>query len=89
MNKKTSLVLASLTAALVAVGCATGPSVAELNALTDQIVKAIRDKGGVAWHLLGKNEGHGFAKKENVDYQFWSTLMFWKQNYCKTSIKMS
>jgi dipeptidyl aminopeptidase/acylaminoacyl peptidase len=46
----------------------------------DQIVKAIRDKGGVAWHLLGKNEGHGFAKKENVDYQFWSTLMFWKQN---------
>ena len=46
----------------------------------DQIVKAIRDKGGVAWHLLGKNEGHGFAKKENVDYQFWATLMFWKQN---------
>ncbi len=46
----------------------------------DQIVKAIRDKGGVAWHLLGKNEGHGFAKKENVDYQFWATLLFWKQN---------
>ena len=46
----------------------------------DQIVKAIRDKGGVAWHLLGKNEGHGFAKKENVDYQFWASLMFWKQN---------
>lgn len=46
----------------------------------DQIVKAIRDKGGVAWHLLGKNEGHGFAKKENVDYQFWAALMFWKQN---------
>ena len=46
----------------------------------DQIVKAIRDKGGLAWHLLGKNEGHGFAKKENVDYQFWATLMFWKQN---------
>ncbi|MFY8081784.1 MAG: sulfur oxidation c-type cytochrome SoxX, partial [Limnohabitans sp.] len=48
MNKKTSLVLASLTAALVAVGCATGPSVAELNALTDQIVKAsFRDHNGV------------------------------------------
>jgi dipeptidyl aminopeptidase/acylaminoacyl peptidase len=46
----------------------------------DQIVKAIRDRGGVAWHLLGKNEGHGFAKKENVDYQFWASLMFWKQN---------
>jgi dipeptidyl aminopeptidase/acylaminoacyl peptidase len=46
----------------------------------DQIVKAVRDRGGVAWHLLGKNEGHGFAKKENQDYQFWTTLMFWKQN---------
>ena len=46
----------------------------------DQIIKAIRDNGGVAWHLLGKNEGHGFAKKENVDYQFWATLLFWKQN---------
>lgn len=46
----------------------------------NQIVKAIRAKGGTAWHLLGNNEGHGFAKKENVDYQFWTTLMFWKQN---------
>ena len=46
----------------------------------DQIVKAIREKGGTAWHLLGKNEGHGFAKKENIDYNFWTTLMFWKQN---------
>ena len=34
----------------------------------DQIVKAIRAKGGTAWHLLGQNEGHGFAKKENADY---------------------
>ena len=28
----------------------------------DQIVKAIRDRGGVAWHLLGKNEWQGYAK---------------------------
>ncbi|RJF93413.1 prolyl oligopeptidase family serine peptidase [Sphingomonas cavernae] len=45
----------------------------------DQIVKAVRAKGGTAWHLLGQNEGHGFAKKENADYQFWSGLMFWQQ----------
>ncbi len=45
----------------------------------DQLVAAIRAKGGTAWHLLGKNEGHGFAKKENIDYQFWSTLMFWEK----------
>jgi dipeptidyl aminopeptidase/acylaminoacyl peptidase len=43
----------------------------------DQIIKAIRAKGGTAWHLLGQNEGHGFAKKENVDYQFWTSMIFW------------
>jgi dipeptidyl aminopeptidase/acylaminoacyl peptidase len=46
----------------------------------DQIVKAIRAKGGTAWHLLGQNEGHGFAKKENADYNFWTSLMFWRAN---------
>ena len=46
----------------------------------DQIIKAVRSNGGTAWHLLGKNEGHGFAKKENIDYQFWAGLMFWRQH---------
>lgn len=46
----------------------------------EQIIKAIRAKGGTAWSLLGTNEGHGFAKKENIDYQFWTSLMFWQQN---------
>jgi dipeptidyl aminopeptidase/acylaminoacyl peptidase len=46
----------------------------------DQIVRAIRAKGGTAWHLLGQNEGHGFAKKENIDYNFWTSLMFWQAN---------
>jgi dipeptidyl aminopeptidase/acylaminoacyl peptidase len=45
----------------------------------DQIIKAIRAKGGIAWSLLGQNEGHGFAKKENIDYQFWTSLMFWQK----------
>ena len=45
----------------------------------DQIVSAIRAKGGTAWHLLGRDEGHGFAKKANQDYQFWSSLMFWER----------
>lgn len=46
----------------------------------DQIVAAVRANGGEASHLLGKNEGHGFAKKENQDYLFWATLEFWKKN---------
>ncbi|MFM2409358.1 MAG: hypothetical protein RL481_186, partial [Pseudomonadota bacterium] len=46
----------------------------------DQLVAAIRAKGGTAWHLVGTNEGHGFAKKENIDYQFWTSLLFWQKN---------
>jgi dipeptidyl aminopeptidase/acylaminoacyl peptidase len=45
----------------------------------DQIVAAVRGQGGMAWHLVGQNEGHGFARKENQDYQFWVGLMFWQQ----------
>ena len=48
--------------------------------LVDQIVAAVRAKGRSAWHLVGQNEGHGFAKKENADYQFWSELQFWQQH---------
>ena len=46
----------------------------------DQMVRAVRAAGRPAWHLLGQNEGHGFAKKENQDYQFWVSLMFWRAN---------
>lgn len=45
----------------------------------DQIVEAVRTQGGTAWHLLAQDEGHGFAKKANADYQFWSSLLFWQQ----------
>lgn len=45
----------------------------------DQIIAAVRAQGREAWHLLGKDEGHGFAKKANQDYQFWTTLMFWER----------
>ena len=45
MNKKTSWTLAGL-AAMVVAGCATGPSVAELNELARQVAKAsFRDEG--------------------------------------------
>lgn len=45
----------------------------------EQIIAAIRGKGGTAWHLLAQNEGHGFHKKENSDYYFWTSVQFWKQ----------
>ena len=48
MKKNTPFVLTALASLLLLAGCATGPSVAELNALTDQIVKSsFRDQSHV------------------------------------------
>lgn len=45
----------------------------------DQIIAAVRANGRPAWHLLAENEGHGFRKKANADYQFWASLIFWQK----------
>jgi fermentation-respiration switch protein FrsA (DUF1100 family) len=44
-----------------------------------QIVDAARANKAPAWLLLGKNEGHGFARKSNLDFQFYSTIQFVRQ----------
>jgi len=31
------------------------------------------------WHLLAKDEGHGFKKKKNIDYYHKATIAFLKQ----------
>ena len=46
----------------------------------DQIVAAVRNNGGDAWHFLAENEGHGFAKKENADYHFYTRVMFYRRH---------
>ncbi len=46
----------------------------------DQIINAVRSNGGEAWHFLAENEGHGFAKKENADYFYWTSILFWQQH---------
>ena len=43
------------------------------------MVNAVRANGTEVWHMIAANEGHGYAKKENQDYQFWSTVQFWKK----------
>ena len=35
------------------------------------------------WWLLGKDEGHGFGKKKNRDFQFYATVMFVKEYLLK------
>jgi len=42
----------------------------------EQIVKAVRENGGKVWYLMAKDEGHGFARKRNQDFQFLSTILF-------------
>ena len=57
MNSKLRTGLAVASVALLVVGCASGPKVADLNALTQQIIKAsFRDEGIVKASLLNTDE---------------------------------
>jgi hypothetical protein len=39
----------------------------------------IRSVGTPVWYLMAKDEGHGFAKKTNRDFAFYSSILFMKQ----------
>ena len=45
----------------------------------EQMAAAIRKNGAPVWYLIADDEGHGFAKKKNQDFQFAATVMFVKQ----------
>ena len=42
----------------------------------DQMAAALRKQGTPVWYLAAKDEGHGFAKKKNADFQFYATTLF-------------
>ena len=42
----------------------------------EQIVARVKQNGSPVWYLKAKDEGHGFRKKPNVDFQFYSTVEF-------------
>ncbi len=44
----------------------------------EQIVQKARANGTPVWYLRAENEGHGFARKENADYQFYASVLFLK-----------
>lgn len=44
-----------------------------------QMYEALRKNNIPAWYLEAKDEGHGFKKKNNADYQFYSTILFVKK----------
>jgi len=44
-----------------------------------QMKEKIKQNGGTVWFLMAKDEGHGFRKKNNVDFQFYATIEFIQQ----------
>ncbi|MDN3921917.1 S9 family peptidase [Roseateles violae] len=49
----------------------------------EQIVAKVREGGTPVWYLRAENEGHGFQKKENQDFQFYATILFMQQTLPK------
>ena len=49
----------------------------------EQIVAKVRELGTPVWYLRADNEGHGFARKENSDYQAWATVLFMQATILK------
>ncbi len=49
----------------------------------EQIVAKVRELGTPVWYLRADNEGHGFARKENTDYQSWATVLFLQETILK------
>jgi dipeptidyl aminopeptidase/acylaminoacyl peptidase len=42
----------------------------------EQMVSTLKNTSTPAWYLLAKDEGHGFQKKANADFQFYATVLF-------------
>jgi dipeptidyl aminopeptidase/acylaminoacyl peptidase len=43
---------------------------------SDQIVAALKKQATPVWYLMAKDEGHGFKKKLNIDFQFYAEILF-------------
>ncbi len=63
-----------ITKPMMVVAGANDPRVPKSEA--DQMVKALEANGTTVWYLAAKDEGHGFAKKKNADFQFYTTVLF-------------
>ena len=49
----------------------------------EQIVATLKARGTPAWFLLANDEGHGFAKKPNADFLFYTLVEFLKATLLK------
>ncbi len=41
-----------------------------------QMTETVRANGAPVWFLMANDEGHGFIKKSNADFQFYATILF-------------
>ena len=48
-----------------------------------QMRDVLKKAGVPVWYLVAKDEGHGFARKPNQDFQFYATVMFIKEYLLK------
>jgi dipeptidyl aminopeptidase/acylaminoacyl peptidase len=46
---------------------------------SQQMLEKLKSNGTPTWFLMANDEGHGYAKKKNQDYLFYSTIMFVNQ----------
>ena len=49
----------------------------------EQMVARVRENKSEVWYLRAENEGHGFVRKENADFQFYATVMFLRATLLK------
>jgi dipeptidyl aminopeptidase/acylaminoacyl peptidase len=47
------------------------------------MVATLKKQGTPVWYLLARDEGHGFAKKRNADFQFYATVLFMRDYLLK------
>lgn len=51
---------------------------------SEQMVREIREHGGEVWYLLARDEGHGFRKKSNRDFQTAVMMLFLQDLFFKS-----
>jgi dipeptidyl aminopeptidase/acylaminoacyl peptidase len=63
-----------ITRPLFVIQGANDPRVPKSEAI--QMVDTLKKQNTPVWFLMANDEGHGFAKKKNADFQFYATIQF-------------
>jgi dipeptidyl aminopeptidase/acylaminoacyl peptidase len=43
---------------------------------SEQMIEIVKKNNTPVWYLMAQDEGHGFAKKKNADFQFYASIEF-------------